>query len=290
MVVDREMPTTDIHVGGIEHDDDATETEVQRWIEAMGEGYGYLDPEYVTAVAFDVELAPGTTTMVTQDWSADILLTIPGCSTPATYTRHPLLSRDDGHMTMYIRAPAADAPIPYDVTLDLPSRWRVDADGARLARTPDDAASHPTFRWANVDIGEQSIWHVYRPQHFFRGGPFVFGGVEIGDGVRPRFNAGWEIATPWPFWMHSLAIETNTKSVSLVAMSEVATANVWGIFPSFGVGLGAPVQLWPEPRAAVRTQFSLGWPIVTLVGTLDMLPRRGRRPGLIGAIGLMASF
>ena len=57
--------------------------------------------------------------------------------------------------------------------------------------------------------------------------------------------------------------------------------------PSLGVG--APVQVWPQTRAGVRAQLGVGWYVVTLLLSVDVYPARGAEPRLLRG-GIMAQL
>jgi hypothetical protein len=107
------------------------------------------------------------------------------------------------------------------------------------------------------------------------GGPFAAVGVGWRDKAGLALRAGWEVSRP-AWLVTSLAVESDARTtVSLVPALE-ATFPEWTrtllLFPAPAVGVGAPIQVWPEPRFAVRTQLRLGWPIFSILGAVDVYP------------------
>lgn len=106
------------------------------------------------------------------------------------------------------------------------------------------------------------------------GGPFVGVGGGFGDGRGLRLRGGYEFAFP-QFVAWGLAVESDAKRhVEVIPTVELVPpwGTVLSLFPMPGLGFGAPVQVWPQPRAGFRTQLSVGWYFVTIVGSLDLYP------------------
>jgi hypothetical protein len=107
------------------------------------------------------------------------------------------------------------------------------------------------------------------------GGPFAAVGVGWRDEAGLALRAGWEVSRP-AWLITSLAVETDARTMASLVPALEATFPQWTrtllLFPAPAVGVGAPIQVWPEPRFAVRTQLRLGWPIFSILGAVDVYP------------------
>jgi hypothetical protein len=74
-----------------------------------------------------------------------------------------------------------------------------------------------------------------------------------------KLRVGWEVFAP-RFVAHSLAVEVDgERRVTMAFAGELVSPMVL-FFPSFGLGLGLPVELAPTPIAGVRAQMSVQFP------------------------------
>ncbi|MCY1044554.1 hypothetical protein OV208_24770 [Corallococcus sp. bb12-1] len=154
-----------------------------------------------------------------------------------------------GNPTLHItvRVPSAwevgSSPDASARTLPVATGWRLRHEGEHVvAERRLTAASAP--EWLNVTLTKRKPW-------------WTSGGVQLGLGARlgdeSRFMArlGYQFATPESF-LHSLSVETDFREqVVLTPLTQYATPQV-AIIPSFGLGLGIPVQVLPEARPGLR--------------------------------------
>jgi hypothetical protein len=203
------------------------------------------------------------------------------CAWPAGFARHNLVSRPkrEARFIVYGGGPAA---LPYRTQLQVlaPPGWHVTVDDGPRSRTRElDLTMMGTHQLHELRLENRPLAH----------GPFVAAGVGFGPQVRARLRAGWEFAEP-PFLLYSLAIEGDAVEEMLVVPAvEVASPLMLTIIPSAGLGVGAPVMLLPDPLAGVRTQLSLSWLFVGLIGSVDVYPRPGQ-PAVRGALMLQVSI
>lgn len=272
----------------------ATLDEHQRWrarfgLEALRQG----ESDDLELSAVDLELEPDQSAQLELRAELTTGLSVDGCMTPAIHTRHRLVSPDDTWAVLEVVRPYGTAPVPYEITVQMPLGWTLDSHSLvsprRAHRVRGAGAGRKRYELSTATPEHFSVTVQRRPL-FVRGGPLVGVGLDLGEGVRPRLRAGWEVATIVPFWMQAVALESDLRSVTLVPSTEIASANTWLVFPSFGVGVGAPVQVWPRARAGVRTQLSIHWPFVGLLGTLDVFPVPRRRPDLRGGVVVQVGF
>jgi hypothetical protein len=203
------------------------------------------------------------------------------CSWPAGFVRHMVVGREPRHATFVVHEGEILALPEAHTQLEVraPPGWRVTVDHGPDSNTRELVTTMETRRLYRVTLENRPLAH----------GPFVAAGVGFGPQVRPRLRAGWELGAP-PFLLYSLAIEGDAiEELMLIPAIEAALPAVWGLIPSAGIGLGAPVMLVPEPLAGVRTQASLAWPIAGLVGSVDVYPRPGK-PAVRGALMLQISI
>lgn len=124
------------------------------------------------------------------------------------------------------------------------------------------------------------------PSPLRAGGPFIAAGGSrfLGKGLtgdaarwRPRLRAGYEFAAPW-FLVHSLAVETDLRSFTVVPAIEAAVQ-------AFSLGVGTPIRFVDTTAVGVRGQFGFNFPVVGFVATVDYYPSiseaRGRTVGTL---------
>ncbi len=112
------------------------------------------------------------------------------------------------------------------------------------------------------------------PQHQW-GGPFLGIGMTAGDSARVRARVGWE-AAPRPWLVAAIVVDSDLQRRWLAAATaEAASESFAGVFPSFSLGAGVPVQFTPHARAGVRFVSTVHWPGVGVAFTFDVYPQTG---------------
>ncbi len=265
--------------------------ERERWRARVGASAGDRF-EFLDVVAFELRLEPGESTELHLDGVVSTIRSINGCAMPSIHARHRLVSPDDTQAVLSVHPPAGGTEVQYEIGVEVPTGWILDRRDPPSRSADRSRRSGFGRRRYGQSLRTRDSFDVTirRAARFVRGGPLVGLGLDLGDGVRPRLRAGWEVAAPWPFWMHGVAAESDLRSVTLVPSTQVASANTWVVFPSLGVGVGAPVRLWPRPRAGVRALISMHWPLVGVVGMLDVFPVSGGRPDLRGGVMLQVGL
>lgn len=114
-----------------------------------------------------------------------------------------------------------------------------------------------------IDLGQSRV-----------GGPLLGFGAGFTGEARFRLRAGYEFGSA-SFLAHQITVESDFQRVLLVVGTDAATPNLMMFIPSFGGGLGVPVQVWPEARVGVRVQSALSWPFFSIVGHFDVFPQMG---------------
>ncbi|MCA9695458.1 MAG: hypothetical protein KC636_38120, partial [Myxococcales bacterium] len=182
------------------------------------------------------------------------------CTNHAGLARHWVVATRPRRISVVVDgAPGAEANTRVGVRA--PSSWRVGlSDGSPSQRSLD--ATTPSRAPLRLTLANRAVLH----------GPFVAAGVGFGPQVRARLRAGWEIAAP-AFVLYSAAVEGDAVEELLVVPAiEVASPAFWGVIPSAGLAVGAPVMVTPAPRPGVRIQLALTWPYLGLVGNVDVYP------------------
>ncbi len=266
---------------------DPTEVDRERWRDVYGREiqrgeepanaspWGIRDVQVFTV---DLPTDPETTVVFESKLAGDARGF--ACGRDAPTTRHPLVSRSPRSMKVLYYA-AGEAWT--DLIVDLPSHWR--------SQTRSGERQGSRRRFSNrIEQAPHGWSSSFRSSpRLSRGGPLVGVGIDLGDGPRPRFRAGYEFAAPrWV--IYGVAAESDLRSLSIIPTIEIASPSFF-ILPSIGVGVGAPVRVVPEPAAGVRTVATLSWPVVSLVGTFDAFPaQNGRGRDFLGGLMLQASI
>jgi hypothetical protein len=128
-------------------------------------------------------------------------------------------------------------------TLPVATDWRLRHEGEQVvAERSLTAESAP--EWLNVTLTKPQPWWI-------PGGVQLGLGARLGDGSRFMARLGYQFAAPESF-LHSLSVETDFREqLVLTPLTQYATPQVV-IIPSFGLGLGVPVQVLPEARPGLR--------------------------------------
>lgn len=206
-----------------------------------------------------------------------------GCAGSVGYVRHPQVSRLEHEVGFVVSNRDLEVAESGRTRLRAqpPKGWRVEIGGGPRPR-------RGSFE-ANVDSREhRSLWMRKPPVYH---GPFVAGGVGFGPQIRARLRAGYELSAP-DFMVYSAAVEGDAVEELLVVPAiEAALPSVWLIFPSVGVGVGAPVMVLPQARPGVRVQLTAGWLYAAIVGSVDVYPAfAGAGRTLRGALMLQLSI
>ena len=278
----------EVREGGARIDAPASAEEREGWVTDAVLGAGRAYPRADESVrTFPVTLAPGASAVWTIHAEVVLAHGVNGCAEPPIFARHPERFVGDS-FTRLIISPLANDDALLEVELDLPRAYGADPEWSssveRPVRRTRAGRGRRRQRYRLRESGIHDVVSISRDVTFVRGGPIVAAGVDLGAGPRPRLRAGWELATLRRWWIQSLAVESDLKALTLVPTSEVATRVHMALLPSLGVGLGLPIRVYPEARAGVRTQLSLGWRWVSVIGALDVYPLRGREDELRGAI------
>ena len=200
----------------------------------------------------------------------------------AVETRHPLLGT---------RA----APLAYDleylvapirtwgrvgtilVTIHHPVSWKVGLTAVGPSGEPKQKSSvEGETRTVELTLNPATdllTFHIVLPERVFHNGGVLLaigGTVDDPRGVSARL--GYEVAAPdWLF--HGVTMDTDFSDTLVFTPTwEAATRGAWFLIPSLALGLGVPVQVAPEVTAGIRAQFTLQWPFVGLVTSIDVYP------------------
>ncbi len=197
---------------------------------------------------------------------------------PPLETRHPWLAtraRDDrtaryAYALSPIRHWAGSPNI--DITVRCPSsacwaagqeEWSVSPDsGGFAARRTIASRDASTLSFNLIDVPGTNVLH---------GGPLVGVGARL-DAPAFRARLGYEAALPW--WVvWSASAEADFKgTTTLIALGEVASPDLFVLIPSFGLGLGVPLQFRSGTGAhvGVRMQLTVSFPVVSIVLPVDV--------------------
>ncbi|MEM6993634.1 MAG: hypothetical protein AAF721_24180, partial [Myxococcota bacterium] len=226
----------------------------------------------------------------------------PACVVPAVRARHLAVGQVflEGHVSLV--GTAQTQPGRSEITVTLPQTWRVRQVGRRGPLPSARRDEHRVTTIVRDDPEPQTHWTLSHAKHVRRGGPFFAFGGNLGDNLgdnqgddqgddsrrRLRLRAGYEHAVPH-YLIHALAMETDFANIMVVPSTEVASGiPIQGlIVPSFALGVGAPLQVFPRARLGFRAQATASWWPVSFVTTFDVFPtRRGplTRWGLMGQV------
>ncbi|MFP2895412.1 hypothetical protein [Corallococcus sp. 4LFB] len=187
---------------------------------------------------------------------------------PAVQARHVLLSSGPPRATHWdidyllgpIRTWAGNPEL--HITVRVPSSWEVGSSPDASARTLPVATGWKLRHEGEQVVAERSLtaasapeWlnvTLTKPRPWWTPGGVQLGlGARLGDGSRFMARLGYQLAAPESF-LHSLSVETDFREeVVLTPLTQYATPQV-AIIPSFGLGLGIPVQVLPEVRPGLR--------------------------------------
>jgi hypothetical protein len=156
---------------------------------------------------------------------------------------------------------------------DVPLRWSMsglDAPHPRRIR-----GGHWAGRTRGAGYQGRHIFGFGARPPVLWGGPFAAVGVGWRDGAGLVLRGGWEVSRP-AWLVSSLAVESDARSYVAVVPALEGTFPYWSrpllLFPAPAVGVGMPIEAWPDPRFAVRAQLRLGWHILSILGVVDVYP------------------
>lgn len=221
-----------------------------------------------------------------------------GYSSAAVVARHLLLStkRSGGPVydLEYLIAPIqtwkGDPRI--DVRVSYPSRWELSIGGSGSPGWTRAKNGDSTVMTRSIVARDAPVltMEIEPPTSSFRnGGPLLGIGGTLGTYKGVRGRIGYEVAAP-SWLLYSLTADTDfRRRLILTPLVEAASPAVI-ILPSFGLGVGVPVQVAPDPRVGVRAQADLHFYPVGFVTSVDIYPRLGSLPGftevsLLGQVG-----
>jgi hypothetical protein len=161
-------------------------------------------------------------------------------------------------------------PSGWDPPVDSIAGWEVRREGARTVLT----RAMSTGEARDVELTS----HVPPARGGLRfGGPLLAIGGTVQGNRGPRGRVGLELAGPgWV--LYSLSADTDFKRRFIVTPLAEAASPAILFLPSCGIGVGAPVQVAPEPRPGVRIQGDMHFYPVGLVLSGDVYPRAGSSP------------
>jgi hypothetical protein len=199
-----------------------------------------------------------------------------GYSFDAIYARHLVLAHEPSRVTYEVRYQLwplktwADDPVIH-LRVRHPSSWHFDPAG--WTEGSDRGAALQT-RDVPLSQAENALELSFTREPF----PIEPGGVLIGLGGAKgdfggfRARLGYELAVPRPL-LWSVSFDLDFKGTAFVSpTATLATGALWFI-PSFGIGVGLPVQLAPERRVGARLQLDVMFYAVGFVTSLDLFPQ-----------------
>ncbi len=199
-----------------------------------------------------------------------------GYSSDAIFARHLALAHEPERVTYEVRYQLwpletwADDPVIH-LRVRHPSSWHFDPEGWSEA---SDRGGTLQTRDVRLSQAERALELSFtrEPSPLTPGGALLGVGGATGDFAGFRARLGYEVAAPRPL-LWALAFDLDFKGkVFLAPTATLATGAMWFI-PSFGVGVGAPVQLLPERRVGARVQLDVMFYALGFVTSLDLFPR-----------------
>ncbi|WP_244219430.1 hypothetical protein [Corallococcus interemptor] len=187
---------------------------------------------------------------------------------PAVQSRHALLSPNRSRATHWdidyllgpIRTWAGNPTL--HITVRVPSSWEVGSSPNTSARSLPVATGWQLRHEGGQVVAERSLtaesapeWlnvTLTKPKPWWIPGGVQLGlGARLGDGSRFMARLGYQLAAPESF-LHSVSVETDFREQFVITpLTQYATPQV-AIIPSFGLGVGVPVQVLPDVRPGLR--------------------------------------
>lgn len=158
--------------------------------------------------------------------------------------------------------------------------WR-DAPGAEGWKVVTEAGRALATRTFTARAAPRTLFLAFhRPASVFnRGGPLLAFGARVGPNASPRLRAGWQVAAP-DYILYSLTAETDFGQQVVVSPMVQAASPHMIFIPSFGLGLGVPVQVSPRARLGMRGIVDAHFVSFGLVTTVDHYPADETDPAL----------
>jgi hypothetical protein len=217
---------------------------------------------------------------------------------PAVNSRHLVVSQHMHEETIYdidyllapIRTWKGDPRI--DVRVTYPSRWSLGIGGEGSpgwARSREGDRAVLTRSMTAKDAAVLSLAIGIPPSPLHPGGPLLALGGTVGPTRSVRGRIGYEIAAP-AWLLYSATFDTDFARRFIVTPLVEAASPMILIIPSFGLGLGVPVQIAPQTRAGARIQGDVHFFPIGFVTSVDIYPRSGSNAGftevsLLGQVG-----
>jgi hypothetical protein len=155
------------------------------------------------------------------------------------------------------------------------------------ARWPSTFEHQPTV--TRPGVANEGYFMARRPSGVEHG-PFLAAGGVVGQGA--LIQAGYDISWPHGRRSRSTGIVIDvapSHSVTLTPMFELVAPLRTGLFtsPSFTVGVGLPVDVWPRATPGLRLQGSIYAPFISLAVLVDFMPfTRDVRTAVVGRVSL----
>ena len=278
-------------------DEDEPDPDLPRAAAAIEiEAYAYAEPE---VRAGEITIPPHTSVQVEVVAIARPVRWECGCSFWGMRARHLVTTQPNAKrviaFTHLQKLPPRTEDVGLDISVTTPPREALTieagASSLRSRRTRVDAGvtaedAHKLY----VALERDDAGHEAVPRAL-AGGPFLGVGGGFGDGRGLRLRAGYEMAAP-QYLALAAAVESDARRhVEVIPTVELVPpwGRVLSFFPMPGLGFGAPVQVWPDPRVGFRSQLSLGWYFFTIVGSFDLYPAMGGDARMLRG-GLVAQF
>ena len=214
-----------------------------------------------------------------------------GCWATGLMRRHPVVSRGsdvEAELTYVTHhGLPEDAWTNVSLSIEYPGPGRIRSTHARGLKTRSIGGGRlrSTAQFRDQDI---AIF-LERRNVVARGGPFVAVGGGWGTQRPLRLRAGYEFGAP-RWLVHSVAVESDTTDVRVVPGVLALSGHSWfPLLPAGGIGLGVPIDVYPNPRVGMRAQIDVSWYVVTFVATADYFPLQGRNQWT-GALYAQFSF
>lgn len=264
-----------------------TAEEAKSISEAVPRGEGLSDQTFFVMP----ELSSGVTLVAEPGTKHELLVrgTLPvghvwyphGYSYDAIFARHLALAHEASRVTYEVKYQLwplktwADDPVIH-LRVRHPSSWHFDREG--WAEGSERGATVHT-RDVPLSLAENALELSFtiEPSAITSGGLLLGLGGAKGDFAGFRTRVGYEFAVPREL-LWSVSFDLDFKGTAFVSpTATLATGALWFI-PSFGIGVGMPVQIAPERRVGARLQLDVMFYAIGFVTSLDLFPRANGDP------------
>jgi hypothetical protein len=203
------------------------------------------------------------------------------CTIEGVFARHPYAAsgrRTRSYVLRYVQAIADRPERPYKLEIHarFPSTWEgaIGAAEAVPLRTSQgrgfSVMTGSVTVMTDTDMVFIEMLHPRSP--LLNGGPFIGAGYAFSSDSGLRVRVGYEIAAP-AWVLESIALESDLRRRLTVIPAVEAITRWQALSPYiFGAGVGIPVGIRPEARLGARAQLSASFWLVTLRGSVDVLP------------------